>query len=57
MYKKISEIVVASKLERAQILIEDGKPLVLYCASTKGEPHTSETFNVHIPLKTINCQH
>lgn len=39
-------------LERAQILFEKGKPLVLFCACSKGDPFsTSGTFNVHIPLK------
>jgi hypothetical protein len=37
-------------LERAQVLIENGKPVTLYCATSKGDPFTSETFNVHIPL-------
>jgi hypothetical protein len=40
-----------ARLERAQVLLEDEFPRMLYCASTKGDPFTSETFNVHIPLK------
>jgi hypothetical protein len=41
-----------SHLERAQVLIEGGKPVMLYCACSKEDPFSSETFNVHIPLKT-----
>ena len=40
-----------ARLERAQILFEDGQPVMLYCASTKSDPFSSKTFNVHIPLK------
>lgn len=40
-----------ARLERAQILFENNMPRMLYCASTKGDPFTSETFNVHIPLR------
>ena len=40
-----------ANLERAQILFEEGNPIMLYCASTKDDPFTSETFNIHIPLK------
>ncbi len=38
------------RLERPQLLVEDGKPLVLYCAAS---PDTSEShsFNVHIPIQ------
>jgi len=39
------------RLERAQVLIEDGMPIMLYCASKKGDSFTSESFNVHIPLR------
>ncbi len=39
-----------ANLERAQVLIENGKPVMLYCASAKGDPYTSGTYNVHIPL-------
>ncbi len=39
-----------ARLERAQVLLEDGKPIMLYCACTKGDPFKSTTFNVHIPL-------
>jgi hypothetical protein len=39
-----------ARLERAQVLFENGKPIMLYCASTKIDPFTSTTFNVHIPL-------
>jgi hypothetical protein len=38
-------------LERAQVLTENGDPVMLYCACAKKDPFTSETFNVHIPLK------
>jgi hypothetical protein len=38
-------------LERAQILFEEGTPIMLYCASAIDDPYTSRTFNVHIPLK------
>ena len=37
-------------LERAQVLFEDGQPIMLYCASAKGSPFTTLTFNIHIPL-------
>jgi len=40
-----------ARLERAQVLLEDGQPVVLYCATTPGEPFVSDTYNVHIPLK------
>ncbi len=36
-----------SRLERPQILSENGIPIMLYCAVTKG----SKTFNVHFPLE------
>ena len=39
-----------ARLERAQILFENDKPVMLYCAAAKGDPFTSETFNIHIPL-------
>lgn len=39
-----------ANLERAQILFEEGNPIMLYCASSKDDPYTSKTFNVHIPL-------
>lgn len=39
------------RLERPQILLEDGKPVMLYCAVAPGDYHTTATFNVHIPLK------
>jgi hypothetical protein len=39
-------------LERAQVLLENGEPAMLYCACSMGDPFTTETFNVHIPLKT-----
>ena len=38
-------------LERAQVLTDNGDPVMLYCACAKEDPFTSETFNVHIPLK------
>jgi len=41
-----------ARLERAQILFEHGVPKVMYCATTYGGPMNSETFNVHIPLKS-----
>lgn len=41
-----------ANLERAQVLIENGKPVMLYCACAKEDPFENETFNVHIPLKT-----
>ena len=37
-------------LERAQVLFDEEQPIMLYCASSKGDPFTSATFNVHIPL-------
>ncbi len=43
-----------AKLERAQILFEDGKPVMLYCASGKIGRFPSESFNIHIPLKMEN---
>lgn len=39
-----------AKLERAQILLEDGKPIMLYCASGRIGEFPSHTFNIHIPL-------
>jgi len=39
-----------ANLERAQILFEEGNPIMLYCASAKDDPYTSKTFNIHIPL-------
>ncbi len=42
-----------ARLERAQILFEKGEPIMLYCASTRSDPFTSETFNIHIPLRSI----
>jgi hypothetical protein len=41
-------------LERAQLLFEEGEPIMLYCAAVKGNPYTSTTFNVHIPLASNN---
>jgi hypothetical protein len=35
------------RLERPQLLLEDGVPMILFCAVKKG----NNTFNVHIPLK------
>ena len=43
---------VVAHLERAQVLIENGMPVMLYCACSKGDPFSNETFNVHIPLRT-----
>lgn len=40
-----------AKLERAQILFEDGKPVMLYCASGTIGKFPAESFNIHIPLK------
>ena len=40
-----------AKLERAQILFEDGEPIILYCASRTIGKFASESFNIHIPLK------
>jgi hypothetical protein len=39
------------RLERAQVLLEIGEPVMLYCACAIGDPFSTETFNVHIPLK------
>jgi len=43
-----------AKLERAQILFEDGEPIVLYCASGKIGTFPTTSFNIHIPLKAKN---
>ena len=40
-----------AKLERAQILLEDGQPVMMYCASGRIGKFPSETFNIHIPLE------
>lgn len=37
-----------SHLERPQLLLENGKPTVLYCAADTNRSHS---FNVHIPLR------
>ncbi len=38
-------------LERPQILFENGVPIMMYCAASRGSLAISRTFNVHIPLK------
>jgi predicted GH43/DUF377 family glycosyl hydrolase len=38
------------RLERPQLLIEDGVPTVLYCAMDPGNPKETKTYNIHIPL-------
>ena len=40
-----------AKLERAQILLENGEPIMLYCASGWIGKFPAESFNIHIPLK------
>jgi predicted GH43/DUF377 family glycosyl hydrolase len=40
-----------AKLERAQILFEDGEPVMLYCASGKTGEFPTRSFNIHIPLR------
>jgi predicted GH43/DUF377 family glycosyl hydrolase len=40
-----------AKLERAQILFEDGEPIMMYCASGRKDDFPAESFNIHIPLK------
>jgi hypothetical protein len=40
-----------AKLERPQILIEDGEPVMLYCASGRIGEFPAKSFNIHIPLK------
>lgn len=40
-------------LERPQLLIENGKPIMLFCAAALENDHDREnSFNVHIPLRT-----
>jgi hypothetical protein len=39
-----------TRLERPQVLFEDGIPVVLYCAVAFGDPNQHLTKNVHIPL-------
>ena len=38
-------------LERPQLLLEDGRPVVLYCAAEEG-PEAETSFNVAIPLRS-----
>lgn len=40
------------KLERPQVLLENGQPVMLYCASALAGEYPAHTFNIHIPLKT-----
>jgi hypothetical protein len=41
-----------AKLERAQILFENGDPVMLYCASGRKGEFPARSFNIHIPLKS-----
>ncbi|MCT4586984.1 MAG: glycoside hydrolase family protein [Carboxylicivirga sp.] len=43
-----------TKLERPQILLENGCPIMLYCSVSENNPFQEPTYNVHIPLKTIH---
>lgn len=40
-----------AKLERAQLLFEDGWPIMLYCASGKTGEFPTRSFNIHLPLR------
>lgn len=45
-----------ARLERPQVLCEEGGSVMLYCACSKGDPFCSITFNVHIPLRKTDIK-